>query len=92
MALTVRFRMVNPKITYKYSIDNERLVVPVVDKKKIGSQERSYSHVFFMHSAGHVKADELIKDIREACKENWHDAFPEKDGDKPNPGEIEEIE
>ncbi len=90
MALTVRFRMVNPVITYKYSVDNERMFVPI-DKDKRVYQERSFSHVFFMHSMGHTKADELIKDIREACKDNWNNAFPVKDGDKPNPGKPKPI-
>ncbi len=90
MALTVRFRMVNPEITYKYSIDNERMFVPI-DKEKLIYQERSFSHVYFMHSMGHTKADELIKDIRDACEGDWNKAFPTRDGDDENPGKIETI-
>ncbi|MBL6986548.1 MAG: histidine decarboxylase [Methylobacter sp.] len=91
MALTVRFRMVNPTITYKYTIDNERMYVPI-SNKKLKYQERSFSHVYFMHFMGHGKADELIRDIREACKNGWHGAFPLKDGDMDNPGAITVIE
>ncbi|MCP4219293.1 MAG: histidine decarboxylase [bacterium] len=90
MSLTVRFRMVNPELTYKYSVDNERMYVRIDDKKLI-FQERSYSHVYFMHSARHTKADQLIKDISDACEKSFETAFPKKDGDKPNPGEIFEL-
>lgn len=89
-ALTVRFRMVNPALTYKYSVDNERILVPI-DKRKSRYQERSFSHVYFMHSMGHTKADELIADLRAAAAKDWHDAFPTHDGDKPNPGGVIEV-
>lgn len=90
LSLTVRFRMVNPDITYKYSVDNERMYVRI-DKEKLVFQERSYSHVYFMHSAGHTQADQLIKDIWEAAEKSFETAFPAKDGDKPNPGKIIEL-
>ena len=85
MALTIRFRMLNSMLTYKYSIDNERMLVPM-DKNESFYQERSFSHVFFMSSMGHSKADELLQDIREASKGDWNNAFPLKDDKKPNPG------
>ncbi len=67
MSLTVRFHMDNPELTYKYPIDNERMYVKTKEEESV-YQERSYSHVFFMHSAGHAVADQLIKDLLDACK------------------------
>ena len=88
LSLAVRFRLVNPEITYKYTVDSERMWVPI---SKTEEQERTYSHVYIMQSVTKNLVDELIGDIREACKDNWHDAFPEWDGDQPNPGPTRPI-
>jgi histidine decarboxylase len=44
-SLAVRFRMVNPEITWKYTVDTERLTVPLPEEKE---QERTYAHVYVM--------------------------------------------
>jgi len=44
-----------------------------------------------MHSAGHTQADQLMKDIWEACEKSVETAFPDKDDDKPNPGKVIEL-
>lgn len=88
LSLTVRFRMVNPTITYKYTVDNERLWVPISTEYK---QERSYSHIFVMHSVTTELVDAFIRELRGACEKDWHNAFPTYDGDQPNPGPEEPI-
>lgn len=88
LALTVRFRLVNPTISYKWTVDSERLWVPISPTEK---QLRSYSHVFVMHSMTEERVDAFIEDIWEASQDDWHSAFPEWDGDEPNPGEIKPI-
>jgi histidine decarboxylase len=72
LALTVRFRRVNPTISYKWTIDGEKLVVPTSK----GKEERNYSHVFVMHSVDEERVDEFINDLREASQDNWTNAFP----------------
>ena len=44
-SLAVRFRMVNPAITWKYTVDTERLWVPI---SKDEEQERTYAHIYVM--------------------------------------------
>lgn len=83
LALAVRFRLVNPTISYKYTVDSERLWVPISETEE---QERSYSHVFVMQSVTEELVNELIADIRKASEKDWHNAFPDHDGDLPNPG------
>ena len=43
-----------------------------------------------MHSVGKERVDAFIADLRESCKTDWHDAFPEIDVSAvppgPNPG------
>ena len=73
----------------KYTVDSERLWAPISEKEQ---QERSYSHVFTMQSVDMNLVNCLINDIREAAEEGgWHNAFPEWDGDQPNPGKTEPI-
>lgn len=88
LALAVRFRLVNSTISYKYTVDSERLWVPI---SKTEQQERSYSHVFCMQSVTKKLVDELMEDIRKASETDWHNAFPEWDGDQPNPGPTKPI-
>ena len=105
LSLAVRFRLVNPTIKYKFTVDSERLSVPISEKEE---QKRTYSHVYVMQSLtepgtftpphlkkikpvklkkGHYKIiNQLLSDIEQACDEGWHKAFPEWDGDLPNPG------
>ncbi|UCE17086.1 MAG: histidine decarboxylase [Gemmatimonadota bacterium] len=107
LSLAVRFRLVNPTIKYKFTVDSERLWVPISETEE---QERTYSHVYVMQSLMAEKKrpvkdekrkpeaveryriiDELMKSIRKACKDDWHHAFPEWDGDQPNPGRTKPI-
>lgn len=90
LALTVRFRLVNPTINYRWTLDQERLSVPISEMEM---QERSYSHVFLMHSVTVERIDALVEDIWTAAtaNNNWHDAFPAHDGALPNPGPKEPI-
>ncbi len=93
LSLAVRFRLVNKSLVYKYTIDREAIDVkkPGTDKK----ERRKVCHVYFMQSLTRELADELIEDIRQACKHNWRDAFPERDWDDgklnpfPTPPETE---
>lgn len=87
LSLTVRFRLVNETLNYKWSLDTDRLWVPESDSER---QMRSYSHIFVMHSVGKERVDAFIADLRENCQTDWHDAFPEIDVSAvppgPNPG------
>jgi histidine decarboxylase len=74
LALTVRFRRVNPIISYKWTIDGEKLVVPTSK----GKEERYYSHVFVMHPVDKERVDEFINDLREASQDDWTNAFPDE--------------
>ena len=86
LALTVRFRLANPAVSYKWTLDSERLWVPTGPNMK---QLRSYSHVFVMGSVDRERVDGLIDDLWRAAQNDWHDAFPRYDGDQPNPGAEE---
>jgi histidine decarboxylase len=88
LSLAVRFRLVNPTISYKYTVDSERLWVPI---SKTEEQERTYSHVYCMQSVTEELVDSLMEDIRTACQDDWHNAFPKHDGDQPNPGKTRPI-
>ena len=91
LSLTVRFRLVNEDLNYKYSLDTDRLTVPFVDDDGITlKQGRSYSHIFVMYSVNRQLVDEIIADLREASKNNWHDAFPMTDASSKvaNPGKA----
>lgn len=87
-ALAIRFRLVNVTISYKYTVDSERLWIPVSDDER---QERTYSHVYVMPSVNKKLVDELIEDLRKASQDDWHNAFPAWDGDQPNPGYTKPI-
>ncbi len=91
-ALAVRFRQVNPTISYKYTVDSEQLLTPFWKDGEKREQKRSYSHVFTMQSVDMNLVNNLVNDIREAAEEGgWHNAFPEWIGDQPNPGEPQPI-
>jgi len=76
LSLTVRFRLVNESLNYKWSLDTDRLWVPISENER---QLRSYSHLFMMHSVGKKRVDAFIADLRENCKIDWHNAFPKID-------------
>jgi histidine decarboxylase len=88
LSLAVRFRLVSPTIKYKFTVDAERIPYPLSDTTQ---QYRSFSHIYLMQSLTHELADELIAELREASKDDWHNAFPEKDGTDPNPGPEQPI-
>ena len=79
LSLAVLFRKVNADITYKYTVDSETINVPFEGKDGIlYAEERTYSHIYSMTSLGkYGLVKKLIADIREACKDNWKDAFPD---------------
>lgn len=85
LSLTVRFRLVNETLNYAWSLDTDRLWVPISETER---QMRSYSHVFVMHSVDEARVDELIDSIAAAASDNWNDAFPTIDAsvNQPNPG------
>lgn len=87
LSLTVRFRLVNETLNYRWSLDTDRLWVPVTDTER---QMRSYSHVFVMHSVDQSRVDEFIANVRLATENDWHNAFPEIDVsvNQPNPGPL----
>ncbi len=89
LSLTVRFRLVNETINYKWSLDTNRLWVPVSDSEH---QQRSYSHIFVMHSVDTARVDAFMADLRAAKQNDWHDAFPVVDVSAvpvaPNPGPL----
>lgn len=74
LSLTVRFRLVNEDLNYKYSIDTDTYLVPVVDQS--ASEKRSYSHIFAMHSLTKALVDEFISDVLDSAQDDWHNAFP----------------
>ena len=80
LSLAVLFRKVNEDITYKYTVDSERIEVPFEDENGVlCSEERTYSHIYSMTSLGkYGLVKKLIGDIREACKDDWKNAFPEQ--------------
>jgi histidine decarboxylase len=88
-ALAVRFRQVNPTISYKYTVDSEWTHVPISETEQ---ELRAYSHVFAMQSVDMNLVNSLIKDIREAAEGgDWHDAFPTWIDHQRNPGERTPI-
>ncbi|MDY6855853.1 MAG: pyridoxal-dependent decarboxylase [Thermodesulfobacteriota bacterium] len=96
LSLSVSFRMVEPNITYKYTVDSERMTTPYEDQsdKKMYSEERTYAHIYAMESLGKFEiVDRFIKELRDYCKEHgWRKAFPETVDGKPNPGPRTPIE
>jgi histidine decarboxylase len=77
LSLAVLFRMVNPDITYQFTVDSERILVPIKQDGKQYSEYRTYAHVYAMSSLGELGlVDKLIAAIREACKKGWKNAFP----------------
>lgn len=93
LSLAVMFRKVNATITYKYTVDSERIEVPIKGEDgKLYSEERTYSHIYSMPSLGkYGLVEKLISEIKEACADNWKHAFPHEwlDEDKKtvlNPG------
>jgi len=92
LSLAVLFRMVNEDITYKYTVDSERILVPFDQGGKQYSQYRTYAHIYSMSSLGQFKlVDKLIGSIREACKGGWKNAFPDIVDGLPNPSKPELI-
>ncbi len=91
LSLAVRFRMVNPTIAYKFTVDGERLIVPLENGK---AEERTFAHIFSMNSLHTMDLVNAFMDyVTDICeREGWKAAFPE-DSDKtidgqPNPGKI----
>jgi hypothetical protein len=89
MSLALRFRLVSSTIKYKFTVDTERIPYPLSETTQ---EFRTYSHIYLMQSLTKKLADELIADLREASKDDWHAAFPTMDGDQPNPGPVEPIQ
>jgi histidine decarboxylase len=88
LSLAVLFRMVNEDITYKYTVDSERILVPFEEDGKQYAQYRTYAHVYSMTSLGEFGlVDKLIGSIREACKDGWKNAFPDVVDGLPNPSQ-----
>lgn len=83
LALTVRFRLVNPALSAKWELRTERLHVPVGPNLQ---QLRSYSHICVLNAISRQQITELMQDLRQAVAEDWHNAFPDWDGSLPNPG------
>jgi histidine decarboxylase len=89
LSLAVLFRKVNESITYKYTVDSERINVPLPGKKFY--EARTYSHIYSMTSLGKFNlVEKLIGDIREACKDDWKNAFPDQWTEEEN-GEEKKI-
>jgi histidine decarboxylase len=92
LSLAIMFRMVNAEITYEYTVDSERILVPVELDGQHQSQYRTYAHVYAMSSLGEYKlVDKLIGSIREACKGGWKNAFPDTVDGLPNPSTPEML-
>lgn len=94
LSLAVTFRAVNPTIAYKFTVDCERLKVPVGNNM---AEERTYAHIYSMKSLGTFEIiDAFINHVLEICdRDGWKTAFPTDaeitiDG-KPNPGQRTEI-
>ena len=83
LALSVRFRLVNPAISARQALGSVRLHVPVGPNRH---QLRAYSHVSAMQPITREGIQMLIHDLRESAVEAWHNAFPPLDGTQPNPG------
>ena len=83
LSLAVLFRKVNESITYKYTVDSERIKVPLTGNKFY--EARTFSHIYSMTSLGKFNlVEKLIGDIREACKDDWKHAFPDQWTEKEN--------
>jgi histidine decarboxylase len=96
LSLAVLFRKVNADITYKYTVDSERITVPFEEDGKKYYEDRTYSHIYSMTSLGKYNlVKQLIGDIRKACKHDWKDAFPdswEENGNTiRNPGKRHKL-
>ena len=95
LSLTVRFRLVNESLNYKYSLDTDRYIVPL-DDSLTTTEERSYSHLFAMDSLTPEIIKNFICDIRDCIKDgnDWHNAFPRVDESicKPNPSKKASIQ
>ena len=77
LSLAVLFRNVNSDITYKFTVDSERIRVPYSENGKLFAEDRTYSHIYSMTSLGKYNlVEKLISAIREACKDSWTNAFP----------------
>jgi histidine decarboxylase len=86
LSLAVLFRMVNDDITYQFTVDSERIVVPFTKDGKLFSQSRTYAHVYSMSSLGQFNlVSQLMAAIRQACKGGWKNAFPDTAYGLPNP-------
>ncbi len=80
LSLAVLFRKVNADITYKYTVDSERITVPFEGEDGIlYSEDRTYSHIYSMTSLGQYDlVNKLVGEIRAACKDGWKNAFPDQ--------------
>ena len=98
LSLAVLFRKVNADITYKYTVDSERIKVPFKEDGTAYYEDRTFSHIYSMSSLGKYDlVEQLIGDIRKACKKDWKIACPdfwkEEDGTiVKNPGEKNKID
>jgi histidine decarboxylase len=78
LSLAVLFRKENADITYKYTVDSERIKVPFNEDGKGYYEDRTFSHIYAMSSLRKYDlVEQLIGDIRKACKKDWKDAFPD---------------
>ena len=98
LSLAVMFRKVNATITYDYTVDSERIKVPIRDENgELFAEYRTFSHVYSMSSLGEYGlVDKLIGDIRAACSKNWKHAFPDEWQDEDgrtvhNPGPKQHV-
>lgn len=83
LALTVRFRLVNQELSNAWSLSSQRLWVPVGPSKR---QARTYSHLYVRSSMTRSDIDRFVDSLRNACADDWRNAFPETDRGMPNPG------
>ncbi|MBN2530586.1 MAG: hypothetical protein JXR76_29635 [Deltaproteobacteria bacterium] len=95
LSLAVTFRMVNPTIAYKYTVDAERLLVPLLNGEY---EERTFGHIYAMQSLGNFSiVDDFITYLIGICDSSgWKTTFPESktltmDG-LPNPGPRKHID
>ncbi|MBK8699271.1 MAG: hypothetical protein IPN29_06860 [Saprospiraceae bacterium] len=96
LSLAVLFRNVNKDITYKYTVDSERIVVPFEKEGVLYAEDRTYSHIYAMPSLGKFDlVKQLIDDIREACAVDWKNAFPtswiDNGSEVQNPGNTHRV-
>ena len=89
LSLTVRFRLVNEDLNYKYSLDTDRYWVPVDNSSK---QMRSYSHIFAMNSLTMDLVNQFITELRHLAIDDFDKAFPKYDGTMSNPGLLTPIQ